>query len=80
MEKNNCENTAPKPGDYSLGSLESRAAARALLKDRASKQNTITIIHLDTNGKEIRRTVSPTPADESLTIICETVDFRREDE
>jgi hypothetical protein len=53
----------PKPGDFPLGSLQSRAAARMALR-----QNTVTVINLDANGQEIRRRVSPTPADESLTI------------
>ena len=63
----------PRPGAFPLRSVESRAAARALLKSKASKQNTITIIYIDTDGKEIERTVSPTPADESLTLVIEYV-------
>ena len=44
--------STPKPGDYSLGSLESRAAARALVEDRAKRVTWIQYIDIGPNGEK----------------------------
>ena len=38
----------PKPGDYRLGSLESRAAARVMLKEK--KQEVIRVLYVESDG------------------------------
>ena len=42
----------PRPEEFELGSRESRAAARAMLKKRTSPQQTITVLigHVDREG------------------------------
>ena len=41
-----------KPGDYPLGSLESRAAARSLAKERTEKELVIQIVYVSPDGTE----------------------------
>jgi hypothetical protein len=48
--------STPNPGDYPVGSLESRAAARALVKDRAKGVMWIQYIDIGPNGE---RTMGP---------------------
>jgi hypothetical protein len=42
-----------KPGDYPVGSLESRAAARALVQDRDKGGKEIQIIFVSPDGMEV---------------------------
>jgi hypothetical protein len=44
------DNSKPSPADYPIGSLESRAAARALIKDKEGKF--IQIVYVSTDGTE----------------------------
>ena len=41
---------APRPGDYSLGSLESRAAARALIQGRDKGGTVIQVVFVSSDG------------------------------
>ncbi len=41
----------PKPGDYELGSVQSRAAARALMQDKQNNDDdTIQIVYVSPDG------------------------------
>jgi hypothetical protein len=44
--------SAPKPGDYPLGSLESRAVARALVQNRDKEGTVIQIVYVSPDGKK----------------------------
>jgi hypothetical protein len=46
-------NYRPKPGDFSLGSLQSRAAARALIQDKKKEDFIIQLIEIGPNGERI---------------------------
>jgi hypothetical protein len=48
----NASKSACRPGDYGLGSLESRAAARALVQDRDKGETEIQIIFVSPDGKK----------------------------
>jgi hypothetical protein len=63
MDKSNvCKENAPdrlseaatksilRPGDFSLGSLESRAAARAILDERGEAETVIQIVFVSPDG------------------------------
>ena len=45
------QDVAPRPGDYPLGSLESRAAARAMIDSNKQEETVIQIVYVDTDGK-----------------------------
>ena len=40
----------PKPGDYPLGSLESRAAARAIVESKEEQETVIQIVFVSPDG------------------------------
>ena len=42
--------SAPKPGDYALGSVKSRAAARAMLKEKKQEVIRVHFVASDGNG------------------------------
>jgi|WetSurMetagenome_2_1015567.scaffolds.fasta_scaffold242616_1 hypothetical protein len=42
--------SAPKPGDYPIGSLQSRAAARAFMGRRRSQETAIQVIYVSPDG------------------------------
>ena len=44
----------PKPGDYELGSLESRAAARTMLKEKKQEVIRVHFVASDGNGRPKR--------------------------
>jgi hypothetical protein len=45
--------STPKPGEYPVGSLESRAAARALVENREKSALEIQIVYVSPDGKEV---------------------------
>jgi hypothetical protein len=53
----------PKPGDYPIGSLESRAAARMLAESKAESILKIHIFNIDSNGNStfVKEIVVPQP-------------------
>ncbi len=48
--------SAPRPGDYSLGSLQSRAAARAMLKEKETGKLVIRIHFTSKPGAPMAKT------------------------
>lgn len=42
--------SAPKPGDYPLGSLESRAAARAIVDSKKREETVIQVVFVSPDG------------------------------
>lgn len=55
MEPRNPQRSgSPRPGDYELGSLESRAAARAMLDRRLTQQQKRFRVHVRAIGKSLK--------------------------
>ena len=63
--------SAPKPGDYSLGSLKSRAAARAVIEERKVRAvhdgllTEIRVVEVSAEGRRLAEVIRvPTPGEE----------------
>jgi len=65
--------SAPKPGDYSLGSLKSRAAARAVIEERKVRAVTsgfitaIRIIECSVEGQKLAEVIRIPPPERKQT-------------
>jgi hypothetical protein len=45
------QDVAARPGDYPLGSLESRAAARVMIDSNKQEETVIRIVYVDSGGE-----------------------------
>ena len=54
--------SAPKPGDCSLGSLASRAAARAVIRGKSKTENVMRISYIAPNSEEVDHYLIKIPA------------------